>query len=58
MIVADPGEGIIKYDIKEFNEIWTGVLVLLIPNESFQSRDEEKNTFSRFMFLLKINKVS
>lgn len=53
MIVADPGEGIIKYDIKEFNEIWTGVLVLLIPNESFQSRDEEKNTFSRFMFLLK-----
>ncbi|EJQ46557.1 bacteriocin ABC transporter ATP-binding protein [Bacillus wiedmannii] len=53
VIVADPGEGIIKYDIKEFNEIWTGVLVLLIPNESFQSRDEEKNTFSRFMFLLK-----
>lgn len=53
VIVADPGVGIIKYDIKEFNEIWTGVLVLLIPNESFQSRDEEKNTFSRFMFLLK-----
>ncbi|MED3313951.1 peptidase domain-containing ABC transporter [Bacillus thuringiensis] len=53
IIVADPGEGIIKYDIKEFNEIWTGVLVLLIPNESFQSRDEEKNTFGRFMFLLK-----
>ncbi|GAB6445516.1 MULTISPECIES: peptidase domain-containing ABC transporter [Bacillus] len=53
VIVADPGEGIIKYDIKEFNEIWTGVLVLLIPNESFQLRDEEKNTFSRFMFLLK-----
>ncbi|EEL25264.1 ABC transporter CbaT [Bacillus cereus Rock1-15] len=53
VIVADPGEGIIKYDIKEFNEIWTGVLVLLIPNESFQSRDEEKNTFGRFMFLLK-----
>lgn len=53
VIVADPGEGIIKYDIKEFNEIWTGVLVLLIPNESFQSRDEEKNTFSGFMFLLK-----
>lgn len=53
VIVADPGEGIIKYDSKEFNEIWTGVLVLLIPNESFQSRDEEKNTFSRFMFLLK-----
>ncbi|PFB82358.1 peptidase domain-containing ABC transporter [Bacillus thuringiensis] len=53
VIVADPGEGIIKYDIKEFDEIWTGVLVLLIPNESFQSRDEEKNTFGRFMFLLK-----
>ncbi|KXY56694.1 peptidase domain-containing ABC transporter [Bacillus cereus] len=53
VIVADPGEGIIKYDSKEFKEIWTGVLVLLIPNESFQSRDEEKNTFSRFMFLLK-----
>ncbi|NKX13359.1 peptide cleavage/export ABC transporter [Bacillus cereus] len=56
VIVADPGEGIIKYDIKEFNEIWTGVLVLLIPNESFQSRDEEKNTFGRFMFLLKNQK--
>lgn len=63
VIIADPGAGIVKLKPEEFfGEIhedgqppkyqWTGVLILLVKNETFRTGDETKGLFSRFFHLL------
>lgn len=63
IILADPGVGIVKLTPEEFfGEVheankppkyqWTGVLILLVKNETFQKGDETKSIFSRFFYLL------
>lgn len=63
VIIADPGEGIVKLTPEEFfGEVhkegkpskyqWSGVLILLIKNETFKKSDETKGLFSRFFHLL------
>ncbi len=51
IIVADPAEGIIKYKIDEFFDIWTGVLVLLNPVDNLE-KDKEVNLTSRFLTII------
>lgn len=57
VIVADPAKGIVEYTIDEFCEIWTGVLVLLVPTPQFQKGDQTKGLFSRFFSLLQPQKT-
>lgn len=52
IIIADPAEGIVKYTPEEFFDIWTGVLILMVPNVSFEKGDKNKGTLSRFWKLL------
>lgn len=63
VIIADPGVGIVKLKPEEFfGEVheegkppkyqWSGVLILLVKNETFQKGDETKGLFSRFFHLL------
>lgn len=52
VLVADPGKGIIDYTPEDFFKIWTGVLVLMVPNVSFNKGNETKGLFSRFFSLL------
>lgn len=63
VIIADPAKGIVKLKPEEFfGEIhengkppkyqWTGVLILLVKNETFKKGDETKGLFSRFFSLL------
>ena len=63
VILADPGVGIVKLTPEEFfGEVhedgkpskyqWSGVLVLLVKNETFKRGDETKGLFSRFFHLL------
>jgi len=52
IVVADPGEGIVKYNPEDFYEIWSGVLILMVPGEKFEKRDETTGFFSRFMGLI------
>lgn len=63
VIIADPGLGIVKLKPKEFfGEVhdegkppkyqWSGVLILLIKNETFKKGDETKGLFSRFFHLI------
>ena len=63
MIIADPGVGIVKLTPEEFfGEVheeekppkyqWSGVLILLVKNETFKRGDESKGLFSRFFHLL------
>lgn len=52
--VMDPGDGeIIKYTLGEFAEIWTGILILLVPDEDFIARNEKVSILKRFWFLFK-----
>ena len=63
VIIADPGVGILKLTPKEFfGEVqeegkspkykWSGILILLVKNETFKKGDETKGLFSRFFYLL------
>lgn len=51
--IADPDKGYMVYSIDDFSKIWTGILVLMTPNESFEKGKATKSIFSRFLFLLK-----
>jgi len=49
----DPGDGEMHtLSIEEFMKQWTGVLILLIPNDDFVARNEKVSNFKRFVFLL------
>lgn len=63
VIIADPGRGIVKLTPQEFfGEIheenkppkyqWSGVLILLMKNESFEKGNDTKGLFERFIHLL------
>lgn len=52
IVIADPGKGIVKYKPEEFFNIWTGVLILLVPNNTFKKGNEKKGSLSRFFSLL------
>lgn len=50
----DPGDGQIhKVSPDVFKEIWTGVLVLLMPNDEFKAINGKVSTWSRFWFLVR-----
>jgi len=53
----DPGDGELhKSTLEEFNEIWSGVLILMAPGADFQQKNEKVAIFSRFIFLLQPHK--
>lgn len=52
VILADPAKGIVKQSPEDFFKIWTGVLILLVPSQTFQKRKQTKNIFERFWGLL------
>ena len=52
VIIADPAKGIIKCTPEEFFKEWTGVLILLVPAQTFKKGKETKSIFERFWGLL------
>ncbi len=52
VVIADPAKGIVKYTPDEFFKIWTGILILLVPNQKFKKGKETKGLFERFFHLL------
>ena len=63
VVIADPGEGIVKLTPEKFfGEVhdegkppkyqWSGILIILVKNETFEKKDETKGIFSRFFHLL------
>lgn len=63
ILIADPAKGIVKLKPEEFfgekgtadkapEYQWSGVLILLTPNETFKKGVETKGLFSRFFYLL------
>ena len=56
--VMDPAYGTIeKYSIEAFQEIWTGVLILLAPGEQFKTYNETVSPYRRFWDLVKPHKL-
>lgn len=56
--VMDPGDGRIhKKTIEEFTKEWTGVLILLLPDEQFTTGNEKVSSLRRFWFLLQPHKT-
>jgi ATP-binding cassette subfamily B protein len=55
--VMDPRHGKLeKMSHEEFKEQWSGVLMLIMPNEEFQAKDEKVSVASRLWFLIKPHK--
>lgn len=55
--VMDPGMGKMeKYTWDDWEKTWTGVLVLMQPNNDFVARDEKTSLFSRFWNLINPHK--
>lgn len=55
--VMDPGTGTMeKKTREEFEKEWTGVLILLLPDESFKEGNEKISSFQRFWFLINPHK--
>lgn len=52
VVIADPAKGIVKKAPEEFFKEWTGILILMVPSQSFQKGKETKNIFERFWGLL------
>jgi ATP-binding cassette, subfamily C, bacteriocin exporter len=51
--IMDPGDGCMhRKTHEEFMKEWTGVLILLSPNQEFSARNEKISITSRFLFLL------
>ena len=56
--VMDPARGKIEtYTSEEFQKIWSGVLILLSPNSTFEKRNEKVSINSRFWFLIRPHKA-
>lgn len=54
ILVMDPADGkFSKKTYEEFLKIWTGVLVLLLPNEDFQEGNEKVSVTARFWQLIR-----
>ncbi len=52
--VMDPASGKMeRYTPEEFQKVWTGVLVLLLPGESFETGNNKKSITSRFWSLIR-----
>ncbi|PIY09929.1 MAG: peptidase C39, partial [Flavobacteriaceae bacterium CG_4_10_14_3_um_filter_33_47] len=55
--IMDPGDGKLhKKTHEEFTKEWTGVLVLLMPQDNFVTGNEKVSIYKRFWFLLKPHK--
>jgi len=56
--IMDPREGKLeKMSLREFGDIWTGVLILMVPNEDFKKENLKVSNVSRFLFLLRPHKT-
>ncbi len=56
--IMDPATGEIKKQTKEeFLEDWTGILVILVPGETFEIKNERVSNIARLFFLLRPHKM-
>lgn len=53
ILVMDPADGkLYKHTHQAFKELWTGVIILIVPDESFTSGNEKVSNIKRFWQLI------
>ena len=52
VLIADPDKGLVKMKPEEFFQMWTGVLIFMVPSQTFRKGKETKGLFERFWGLL------
>ncbi|MGL5771694.1 MAG: peptidase domain-containing ABC transporter [Bacteroidales bacterium] len=58
IVYMDPADGNLhSCEHSKFAEIWTNILILLTPNETFKSRSEKTSNLSRFINLIAPHKM-
>jgi ATP-binding cassette subfamily B protein len=56
--VMDPGDGTMhRHTHEEFKKLWTGVLILLLPNQEFETGNTKISISTRFWSLIKPHKA-
>lgn len=57
IFVMNPAFGKVEeYSIEEFSKIWTGVIILLEPNQYFEQKNEKTSLYKRFWNLIQPHK--
>lgn len=51
--IVDPGQGYVTYSVKEFCNMWTGILILMTPTQQFTKGQDTPNNIFRFFSLMK-----
>lgn len=51
-LIADPGEGLIYYKPEYFYKVWSGKVIILSPNETFESGKRNSGLLLRFFYLI------
>jgi len=55
IVIADPGEGIVKITPEKFfngRYHWSGVLIFMLPTKDFKKGNEKENVFHKFLQLI------
>ncbi|MGX7245789.1 peptide cleavage/export ABC transporter [Enterococcus quebecensis] len=52
LFIADPERGLVKQSIQEFEQQWTGVLLLMTPNETYQPITEKVGNLTSYLPIL------
>lgn len=54
IVIMDPGDGRVRtVDLVEFMEMWTGVLLILTPSDSFDAGDRSRSPLTRLFRLVR-----
>jgi ATP-binding cassette subfamily B protein len=54
IVIMDPGDGKLhKKTMEEFKKEWTGVLILMLPNETFQRGNQKRSPLRSFIDLIR-----
>ena len=56
-IIGDPAKGIVNYTSEEFESIWTGYVLTMVPNKEFKKERFKKNELYPF-FKMVLNRKS
>lgn len=58
LYIADPGKGLLKQSIEEFEKQWTGILLTMTPNEMYTPRNgNTKNIYSFLPLICKQKEI-
>lgn len=56
VIVADPARGIMKYELKQFFDIWKGILIIFVPAKDFKPQKSDNIIIKGYFELIKKQK--